>query len=418
MMRTLCSTLLLSLSLNICAQIDSLRKYYKLGISAYETQDYSGFLLNMQRADGFRAFYPPIIYNIGAGYALAGNAEKATEYLKTYLTINSQVDFAADTDFAAIKDSEAFSSAVKLAAELSERITASQHYKQIEDVRHIEAIGVDESTGAIYLGDVWARQVCRYEDGKLSVLFDYAEQPELYSVMGIDVDEKNNKLWICSAALPQTQGYTAALEGTSSVFSYDLKTQSVQHHGTLTASNTFGDLIVSRSGKVYISDGSSNKVYTVDESGNLLVFADLSTKTLNLQGLTFDGPEKNIFVADYILGIFKLNLETRELTKVEFATDIPFKGIDGLYYHKNALFAIQNGTKPIRVTQLFLNKEETTVGNYAAFDQNTKYLNEPTQGFIYKRIMVYIANSPWADYNDQNEFVGTSDLLLRKIMIK
>lgn len=412
------ASLLLIASTHCFAQLDSLRHYYKQGMACYQQKDYSGFLQNMQKADSFRALYPPIIYNIGAGYALAGNAEKAAEYLKTYLTINSQVDFAADTDFARIKDSEAFASAVTLAAELSERIIASQHFKVIDGVKHIEAIGVDESSGAIYLGDVWARKVYRYADSKLTELFDYTAQPELYSVMGIDVDEKNNKLWICSAALPQTQGYTASLEGTSSVFSYDLKTQTVHHHGTLADGNTFGDLIVSRSGKVYISDGGSNQIYTIDDRDSLVVFADLSAKTLNLQGLTFDESGNNIFIADYIQGIFKLNLDNRELTKVEFAADIPFKGIDGLYYYRHSLFAIQNGTKPIRVTQLFLNKEETAVGNYAAFDQNTKYLNEPTQGFIYKRLMVYIANSPWADYNDQNEFVGTSDLLLRKIMVK
>ncbi|MEP4535181.1 MAG: hypothetical protein ABJ004_18940 [Cyclobacteriaceae bacterium] len=417
-MNKVIAALLLIASTSCFSQIDSLRHYYKQGMAAYEQKDYPGFLQNMQKADSFRALYPPIIYNIGAGYALAGNAEKAAEYLKTYLTINSQVDFAADTDFAGIKDSEPFLSAVKLAAELSERITASQHYKAIEGVQHIEAIGVHESRGTLFLGDVWARKVYQYIDDQLTVLFDFEDQPELYSVMGIDVDEKNNKLWICSAALPQTQGFSESMEGSSSVFSYDLKTQAIQHHGSLSDGHTFGDLIVSRSGKVYISDGGTNQIYTIDDSDKIVVFADLSAKTLNLQGLTFDESGKNIFIADYILGVFKLNLDSRELTKMEFATDIPFKGIDGLYYHKKALFAIQNGTKPIRVTQLFLNKEETAVDNYAAFDQNTKYLNEPTQGFIYKRIMVYIANSPWADYNDQNEFVGTGDLLLRQIMIK
>ncbi|MFY0599402.1 MAG: hypothetical protein JXR03_07000 [Cyclobacteriaceae bacterium] len=411
--------ILILFSFSSFAQIDSLRKYYKAGMTSYERADYQSFLTNMQKADSFRAFYPPIIYNIAAGYALTGNEKKAAHYLKIFLTFNSVADFQTDSDFQSIKSSDAFQSLITLQNQLSQEISKSQISNTISGVNHIEAIAINETNGDLFLGDVWDRKVYKSsnEDG-LQTLLDFKDYPDLYSVMGLDFDEKSKTLWICSAALPQTQGFEKSLEGSSSIFSIDLRKNSVHHHGTFTSKNTFGDLIVSKKGVVYVSDGASNTIYWLDRKNQLSVFADLSQSTYNLQGLALSEDESTMFISDYALGIIKLDMKSKQSVSLSFEKGIPFKGIDGLYYQNEKLFAIQNGAKPIRIVQLHLNQNQTRVIDYKILDQNMKYLNEPTQGFLRKDRFIYLSNSAWAAYDDSNQFTEAAPAQLREVKIE
>ncbi len=407
------------ISIHADSQIDSLSKYYKLGIANYEAGDYSGFLEKMMKADGFRPFYPPVIYNISAGYALAGKEDQALEYLKSYLAFNSLVDFESDSDFDSIRDSEKFKSTIALAQNLSKKIHASQPYKTISGARHIESIAINTETDELYLGDVNARKVFVFNRKEaLNTIIDFQEYPDLYGVMGLDFHKNSNTLWVCSSALPQIVNYDESLAGSSSLFSIDLNTKIVKHHGTLKDGNTFGDLIVSKSGQVLISDGGTNTIFTLNQNGDLEVFADLASETFNLQGLTISEDEKSLYISDYISGIYKLDMDSRKLSRIAFESGIPFKGIDGLYFYNESLLGIQNGTKPMRILQLFLNEDGNRVMKYASYDQNMDYLNEPTQGYLLDRDFIYISNSPWAQYTDDLKLEGDFPIMLRKILIK
>ncbi|WP_258102648.1 YncE family protein [Marinoscillum sp. MHG1-6] len=399
------------------SQIDSLKQYFEKGIYAYKAQDYKGFLLNMEIANSFRELYPPIIYNMAAGFALNGQTEKAVTNLKTYLTMNSLVNFSDDDDFGDIKETEEFQSAITLANKLNKKVIASQPFRIIEGMEHPESVGIDEISETIYFGDVHARKVYRYENNELKTLVDKTAHPDFFGVMGLDVDELNQRLWICTSMLPQVSGYDESKSGWSSVFYYDLGLEKLKHIATIKGGSNFRDLTVSKMRKIFISDGGGNKIYTV-RNDSLLILADLSDQALNLQGLTITDDQDHLIVSDYILGLFQINLESSQVTRVTFSEGTPFKGIDGIYYYHNSLYALQNGTRPMRVMQLFIDVENANVQNYAPYDQSVDYLDEPTQGYISKTHFFYISNSPWSAYDENGNLQHTKPLILRKIGLK
>jgi hypothetical protein len=48
--------------------------------------------------------------------------------------------------------------------------------------------------------------------------------------------------------------------------------------------------------------------------------------------------------------------------------------IDGLYSHKGALLAVQNGVNPNRIVRMFLNKEQTRVMKFETIEANNPVL--------------------------------------------
>ncbi len=407
--------LLLGPTISFC-QIDSLRARFASGQSAYQAGDYVGFLNHMIKANEFRPYYPPVMYNIAAGYSLIGKVEESADALKTFLSTNSATAFEEDSDFQNLKNDPAFEAVQNLKKQLSEPLAQSTPYLQVAGTRHAESMAYDSGSRQFYLGDVRARKIVVLKDGKIVGEIG-SDHPDFYSVMGLDIDSKKGLLWICTASMPQMVGYQDSLNSRSSLFSYNVKSKLLTHHVTKSAS-TFGDLIVGLGGQVLISDGNSNIVYGFDAKSGLTVFADVSRQVFNLQGLALSPDQKWLYCSDYISGLYRISVADKKVEKLSTSSGTPFKGIDGLYTFGNTLIGIENGSKPMRVIQYQV--AGTTIERYSLLDQNQEFLNEPTQGAFMGSDFIYIANSPWGLYDKENNLpeADLPALQLRKLAIK
>lgn len=401
------------------AQLDSLKIHFSQGQSAYEAGKYDLFLSEMLKANQFRAYYPPVIYNIAAGYALTNQPTLSVSYLKTFLSFNTAVAYDQDTDFTQVSSTSEFLQLAELKAKLDGRIVTSSLADSVVGTRHVESISYHKKSGRFFLGDVRAPQVYQLKEGQLSVLIS-PSHPEFYSVMGLDIDQKRNLLWICTSALPQMIGYADSLSGRSSIFMYDLKTNQLIHQITLKGGSAFGDLIVAPDGSVVVSDGASNRLWQYQVGSGLSQLADVSQKIANLQGLTFSEDGESIFMSDYVSGLYRLHLPSKSLKRIESESGTPFKGFDGLYREGNDLIGIENGSRPMRVVRFSLSENQNEITGFSILDQNVGFLDEPTQGMLVKDEFYYISNSPWGLYDKENRFPDTKPYVLqiRKVFVR
>jgi len=100
----------------------------------------------------------------------------------------------------------------------------------------------------------------------------------------------------------------------SAVFKFELSSGKLIHKyemPLIAKTNVLGDLIMNKSGQVFISDSQGNGIYTVNEKTNKLEPFYSSPDILNMQGLTFSTDEKYLFIADYVKGIYRLELKTK-----------------------------------------------------------------------------------------------------------
>lgn len=76
-------------------------------------------------------------------------------------------------------------------------------------------------------------------------------------------------------------------------------------------------------------------------------------------------------------------------------------GIDGLYFDRGRLIAVQNGTSPERVVAFTLDASLTRVESETVIERSTDTLGDPTHGVVIDNDFYYIANSGW-DIIDDN----------------
>ena len=156
---------------------------------------------------------------------------------------------------------------------------------------HIESISIGIQTGEYFFGTVRNRSIYYYKDGQLKPWIDSNSLESLYAVMGLQISHDNESLWVCTAALPQIEGYSENLKGKSSVFEIDIASKKVITKATIESGSAFGDLIIDKEGTALISDGSGNKIYSI-RSGDkeLTVLANrinLITRAIRNQSSAF-----------------------------------------------------------------------------------------------------------------------------------
>lgn len=374
------------------SQRDSVRIYYQLSMDAYKASRYQDYLKYTKRANEIRPNHPTFSYNLASAYAMTGDSQNAIIALKKYLQMNATDEYQKDRDFTSLSELPEYKNLTEYINQSSEPIIHSELFQKIpNDHHHIESITFQEMENLLVLGTVNTREILAYDSKKLV----WSLQNEaLYSVMGLDFSKDGKTLWVCTAALSEMSGYKDEFKDQSSILEIDWKTKTIKNSYKVNNA-LLGDILVLNDGQVLATDGQNQKIYQV-ENGEVTVFMDLSNEAYNLQGLAQNKDE--LYVADYIKGLYKINLKRKTFSKIAMNGLCAEKGIDGLLYDSGKLICFQNGTNPKRVLELEINKDE--VQKATVIDQNIHSKGEPTQGVIHKKGVYYISNSPWDQYSE------------------
>lgn len=383
------------------AQNLSLNDYLRQAGQAYQAKDYSAYFTAMQAVVQLRPDNPNLKYNFAGANALAGKNDEALRLLSQLAAMGLVYDAAADEDFTSIKEREAYKDILKKFDQNKARNGRSMvAFKLPEKDLITESVAYDPKTETFYVSSVHKRKIIsRTKNGEIR---DFAtRQDSLWAVMGMKVDANRRVLWVCSAAVPEMQEFQKAVEGRSGVFSFDLRTGKSLKQYLLTDAqpHVLGDLTLSARGEVYISDSQTPALYRISPEKNELELFLTSDLLRSPQGLALSDDEKLLFVADYSAGLFVVALSTKKISKISTAENVAFTTVDGMYFYKNSLLAIQNGFKPQRVVRFFLNKTFDRVEGYETIAANHPDFNEPTLGVLVKNNFYFVANSQWGSFN-------------------
>ncbi len=380
------------------------RQFEKQANAHYKAKNFAGFLSNIKQAADLRPNHSRLLYNSAVGYALNNQPDAALETLERLAVMNLYFDVVADEDFAALKKLKRFKEAQIRFDRNRQPINKSVRAFSLPDKDLItESVAFDPKSNRFFVSSVHQKKIFAVDKNKTVSEFS-AESDGLWSVLGMKVDERRQILWVCSAAFPQMRGFKKENDGKSGIFKYDLATGKLLGKyllGNESEKHALGDLIVNTRGDVFATDSVSAKIYSIDsQTDRLEVFLE-NDFFESPQGLTFTPDEKFMYVADYSKGIFKIEIKTRKMIQLAPANDVTVLGIDGLYFHRGKLVAIQNGTNPPRVLQLSFNENQITKSK--TLETNHADFNEPTLGVVVGEDFYFIANSQWNNVNEKGE---------------
>jgi hypothetical protein len=384
----------------------SQKEIYNQSVQAYQKKDFTEFLQLTQKLDSLRPSHPSYSYNLACAFALNGKNGEAISALEKCLLMNNKIDFESENDLASIKNLEEYQKLVSLKAELETLVSTSNKVVSLsEKSLHPEGLLYLNKSKTWLVSSIRNRKIVSF-DIKTGKCIDWFSDKDLLSVFAIKADIKEKYLWIATSAIPEMKGYNKNLEGQSEILKIDIKTKKVLQRFPLQGNHVLGDLVVTKNGDIYISDSGEATIYKISKE-KMSVWLDLKKEGFNLQGLTFNEDESQLFIADYLKGILRISMQNpSDRNWLKFPKQTTIKGVDGLLWHKNSLLAIHNGVKPIRIMQYSLN-HNNEITNFKVLDHNRPEFDEPALGTISNGNLYFFANSPWKGYNKNFELDET-----------
>lgn len=375
----------------------------RAAVAAYRAKDYEEFLKQIEIANTNRPNHPRLIYNRAIAYALNGQKDHALASLERLTKMGLAFPFDRNEDLRELQSEPGFKAVVDAATANLKPLNASVRTLQLSDKSMIaESVAFDPRTKTFYVGSIHKRKIVRVDAKGTEVEFSNASDG-LFAVLGMKVDAARGVLWAATSAIPQMSGFTEADKGRSGIFKYDLRTRKLLKKYLLPGGeqHMLGDLWIDKAGTVYATDSVSPNIFRIDAAKDDIELFITSDMFASLQGITGGVKPNEIFVADYAKGIFRIDLASKAISQLKPDADVTVLGIDGLYFYRGGLIAIQNGITPNRVALLTLDGDIVKTGK--VLEANHPDLLEPTLGVLDGDEFYFIANSQWPLVNEKAE---------------
>lgn len=396
------------------------RYYRQQAAAAYKAKDYPTAIENFKKAAELIPDHPTLLYNLACVNALAGRKSDALASLSQVAEMGLVMPAEKDTDLDAIKDTPEFKLILKRFEASKAPVNNSSAGFTIHEKGLItEGLAYDPADETFFVSSVHKRKILAI--GKSGDVKTFAsEQDGLFSVLGMAVDAKRRLLWVASTAFPQMVNFKKEEDGTSALFKFDLRTRRLLKKYVL--SNTekkhaLGDLIIHSNGDVFATDSLSPAVYVIRPQRDEIELFLSDPRFGSPQGLAFSSDEQHLFMADYGTGLFDLDVRTKRVSHLAPLPGATLLGIDGLYFFKGSLIAVQNGVNPQRVVRVLLSRDLKRVEELEVLEANNPVFLEPTLGVIVKDTFYFIANSQWP-LVDGNGKLAADDKLREPVVLK
>jgi sugar lactone lactonase YvrE len=253
-----------------------------------------------------------------------------------------------------------------------------------------EDIAYDPASHAVFVSSIRKNRIID-SDGRT---FANTDLP----VLALAVDGARRTLWATVAWMPQCETCAAGDEGKTALLAFDVDSRRLIRRVESPVPGVFGDMTTSRAGDVYVAEGLHGALFHLAPGAAELERLDTPGDLASPQQPALSADEATLYVADYLRGIAAIDLKTRTLSWLEPDAGIALSGIDGLHVFGNSFIAVQNGTRPVRIVML-----SRTLERQQVLEANWPGLGEPTHGTLIGNRYLFIANSGWAQYEENGK---------------
>ena len=101
-------------------------------------------------------------------------------------------------------------------------------------------------------------------------------------------------------------------------------------------------------------------------------------------------------------GVLRLDLKTGNSAEVDPGAHSTLAGVDGLYWHKGSLLAVQNGIGSPRIALFQLTKDGRRISKTTVLEYRSNFTVLPTTGAISGDDFYFIANSQLDNLNGEH----------------
>jgi hypothetical protein len=339
-----------------------------------------------------------------------GRAEEAFGRLEVLVGWGSKVDLGADVDLEALRGPRLAALAQRLEAAAAPLQRATVAFKAGAGDFVSEGVTHDAASGAFFVGSLRKGLIVRRGANGTESVFADLRRRGYGSVVGMAVDTGRRRLWAAVSELPPADNFVPddPAEGSTprarktGLCSFDLESGAFVACFEPPANwkgARFDDVVVASDGTVFVSDAAP-AIRLLEPGGKALTTWLDETSIASPNGLALSIAEDALYVADYAMGLLRVDRKTREVRALATPGLPPLIGIDGLARWRKSLIAIQNGVAPPRVLRVDLAEDGLSVDDVATLERACLDWDEPTLGVVAGGDYYYVSNSHWPRFGE------------------
>jgi SMP-30/Gluconolactonase/LRE-like region len=328
------------------------------------------------------------LYFLAAAKQHLGESREAFDLLKECMALDEGFDPSGGPEFTGLRGEHSFTELVERARQHFPAVAMARLALATEEKDLVpEGLAWDPKRELFYLSSLHRKKIVQITPDSHTSDFVPPQQDPLLPVLGIRLDPNDGTVW---ANAFQDAGASA---GTTQLLHIDTQGKVLArfsppdkaHHG-------FNDLVVLKSGEVFTTDSPGNAVFRFDPRARKFTTLQFHRPLFYPNGIALAGDDRTIYVAD-TLGVIKYDLANSSSTDVAPGPHATLAGVDGLYWHRGSLVAIQNGIGTPRVAAFKLSPDGRRVARVTILEYRTTLTALPTTGAIRGSDFYFISNS-------------------------
>jgi hypothetical protein len=396
--------------------------FQKLGVAAKQKDWQAARDVLTQIGRELPAPTPRYLLTVASIEAKLGHKAEALQWLEKFAATGLNFDLANDEKLKGLLTDPA---GQKIAAQMKQHsmpktgtelvCSLPQMDTMPEDIAYLKSSS-PKSEGSFYVSSIQHHTLYRLSLPKAGSKecamkeLSLADEARRWPTMAVSADPKRNVLWMTASAMPGFAGFPKEDEGKALLMEVDAASGKVlrRFDPATTGPVVLGDMCVTGNGTVYVTDSIGGGVYRLHGDLQTAKLEKIADGLFSPQTPVLARDGKRLFVADYTMGVAVIDLPAAnadastaaKVTYLPHPENVAVVALDGLYLSGDSLIGIQNGTDPVRILRLRLNRAQTEITGAEVIEQATERMGDPTHAVAVDGWFYVSANVGWSKVDD------------------
>jgi hypothetical protein len=327
------------------------------------------------------------LYFLAGAKMHLGETREAMDLLKECVALDEGFDPSGSSEFAGLRNEHAFTEMVERVKARFPTIAQAKRALVTEDKDLIpEGLAWDVNRQVFYLGSLHRKKIVKIDAESHVSEFLQSQQEPVFPVLGIRLDPNDGTVWANTWEEKPGASRSQLLHiGTDGKVLARFAPNDSAQHG-------FNDLVVRKAKDIFITDSLANLVFRVDPATKAFSPLHLHRELYYPNGIALSDDDRTLFIAD-ALGVLKYDILTSSSLDLAPGPHNTLAGVDGLYWNRGSLIAVQNGIGTPRIAAHKLTADGNRVAKLTILEYRTKLTLLPTTGAIRGSDFYFISNS-------------------------
>jgi sugar lactone lactonase YvrE len=316
-----------------------------------------------------------VTYVMARTWASAKQWPEALDWLGRATALKAGLDPSRDSMFSELRGTAEFEAVLRSVRQATPEVTHSRLAFTVQEAGLVpESVAYDPNRKSFYFGSMRKGKIVRCSNTGDCVEFSGG----LGEVLGLKV--YGGGLWALNNGAKE-----------SALMQYDLASgRLVRRYPAPGTGHIFNDLVFAPSGELYLTDTSAGLVWRLAKGGAEL--EPLPGKFEQANGIAVSSNGRFLYVSCFPDGIHVVDLTSNRSRPIGHPKELCLATIDGLYFYRNSLIAIQNAIITPRVVRFYLTGDRAGIERFEVLERRNPWFNGITTGVVVGDDFYFMAN--------------------------